>query len=314
VHVRIRESDDIWDGLLDDAQAECVAVLRGYVDASTRLDDDTTPNEGLLTVAVYLFESGRVRRFRQEWRDTFGESNFSWADLISRQRQFSHLFDLKDKKNKAEHDRLVAAGVALVRDYIIGGAMASIWLQDVHNFGPTYIKGFGHAYSVAGHMAMAGMGDWAKRNRYRGGIQYVIEAGDDGYDQLAHLLSYAPKSKEVVDLYQWNGHSTLPKTSCSPFHAPDLFAWEWGKYWIETVVQKKRRIRMSLVNLLNGRLDSYKVMHLGGDPLLRFFNHVNDLGVQQLQEDRAAAASVIAEDLTALVDPSEQTERGGDHH
>src|SRR5687768_12115653 len=48
-------SDDIWDELLDvDLPEGCkaVAVLRAYLDASSR-------NEGLFTVACYLFESDR---------------------------------------------------------------------------------------------------------------------------------------------------------------------------------------------------------------------------------------------------------------
>src|SRR5262249_25000057 len=157
---------------------------------------------------------------------------------------FRHLMG---REHDAEHGRLVAAGVSLVREHVIAGSIASIWIQDLENFGPAYVKGFGHAYSVAGHMAMVGIGDWVKRNNYKGGIAYVIEAGDDGYDQLAHLLSYAPKTGAVVDMYQWRSHKTIGKTECSPFHAPDLFAWEWGKYWTETVVQRKRPIRRSLV-------------------------------------------------------------------
>ena len=144
-----------------------------------------------------------------------------------------------------------------------------------------------------------GIGRWARSNNYRGGIEYVIEAGDDGYDQLDHLLSYASKSKEIADSYQWNGHSTAAKTPCSPFHAPDLFAWEWGKYWKETVYQQRRPMRRSLVSLLTDRLQDYTVMHLGGEPLMRFFNQINELGVQQMQENRAAASAVVVTDMSS---------------
>jgi hypothetical protein len=302
---RLGQQDDFWDGLVDTTEAEYVAVLMGYLDASTRLDDDTKPDEGgLLTAAVYLFESGRVRRFRQDWRDTFGSKSFSWADLIARKAPFAHL---RGKEHQAEHDSLVAAGVSLVREYVIGGSLASIWIQDLKHYGPTRIKGFGHAYSVAGHMAMWGMGHWAQRNNYRGGISYVIEAGDDGYDQLDHLLSYASKVDQIAESYQWKAHGTVQKTSSSPFHAPDLFAWEWGKYWRETVFERKRPLRRSLASLLIDRLDTYTVMHLGGEPLMRFFEHFNALGVEQLQRDRAAAASVPVTNLAEIVLPSEQT-------
>lgn len=298
--VRCEEApDDVWDDILDlhcPDQDGCIAVLRVYIDASTR--DDS----GLLSVAGYLFESSRVRRFRQRWRDTFGTENFSWADLVARRKAFKHL---QGKENNPEHSRLIAAGVSIVREHVIAGTIVSCWKQDVERFGPTWIKGFGHAYSIAGHMAMAGMGLWAKRHNYRGGISYVIEAGDDGYDQLDHLLSYASKSPEVADFYQWHGHSTTPKTPFSPFHAPDLLAWEWGKFMAETGVERKRLMRLSLVNLLIHRLDSYSFQHLSGDPFLRFFNQIHDLGVEQLQEDRAAVSSVSSMDVSEAVQSSE---------
>lgn len=293
------ESDEIWADLIEADPADgCryTAVLRAYVDASTREDS------GLLSVAVYMFESSRVRRFRQQWRDTFGQEKFSWADLVARAKPFKHL---RGEENIERHTELVSAGVALVREYVIAGTIVSCWKQDIDRFAPTWIKGFGHAYSVAGHMALGAMGEWATRHNYRGGISYVIEEGDDGYDQLAHLLSYAPKSPEARALYQWRGHTTAPKTPCSPFHAPDLLAWEWGKYWTETVVKPVRPIRMSLVRLLVDDLDKYRFLHLGGDPLLRFLNQIHAVGVEQLQEDRAALSSVDEIDLSANVNPSE---------
>ncbi|HWW87625.1 MAG TPA: hypothetical protein VNZ26_28700, partial [Vicinamibacterales bacterium] len=103
-------------------------MLRAYVDASSR--DET----GLIAVAGYLFESGRVRRFRQQWRDTFGEGTFSWSDLIARSKQFR---GLRGHEHDDEHTRLVATGVSLVRDFIIGGSIVSCWKQDLENHGPT---------------------------------------------------------------------------------------------------------------------------------------------------------------------------------
>jgi len=272
-------------------------VLKSYVDASLRKDS------GLVCVAAYLVESGRVRRFRQRWRDTFGNESFSWADLIARAKPFTHLRD-----NQPEHDRLVAAGVALIRENVLAGSVVSCWRQDIENFSPTWIRGFGHAYSVAGHMAIAGMQRAAERRGFKGGISYVIESGDEGYDQLNHLLSNAAKSPEVRAMYQWGNHEVIPKTACSPFHGPDLFAWEWGKYWTEIVVQRKRPMRLSLVSLLQGHLDHYFFQHLGGDPLLRFLSRIRDLGIDQLQEDAAASASVSGVDLSGQVQTLEHGE------
>jgi len=308
----MRWEDDIWDELLPDGE-ESVVVLRAYIDASSRehvnsLDGD---KGDLLTVAGYLFESRQTARgFTKRWRDTFGTETetFSWADLVARKKPFRRL-----RENRPEHDRLIAAGISIVREFAVAGTVSSCWKQDVEHYGPTWIKGFGHAYSIAGHMAMVGLGAWAKRNDYHGrGITYLIEAGDEGYDRLNHLLSYAAKSPQVADMYQWSGHGVTPKAPNSPFHAPDTLAWEWGKFVTETALERKRPMRMSMVNLLMGRVERYSFMHLHGEALLRFFNQIHALGVEQLQEDRDALSSVPLVDVHEAVESSELTEPVGD--
>jgi hypothetical protein len=288
-----------------------VVMLRAYVDASSR--EHVHPVNGdkgdLLTVAGVLFESRqRARGFSHRWEDTFGDSEdaWSWADLIARAKPFRHL-----KDDRPQHDRLIAEGISILREFVAAGTVASCWKQDVDGHGPTWIKGFGHAYSVAGHMAIAGLGTWAKRHGHKG-IAYLIEEGDEGYDQLNHLLSYATKSPEVRELYQWRGHGLTAKSSNSPFHGPDTLAWEWGKYITETALDRKRPMRMSLVNLLRERLDRYTFQHLHGDSLLRFFSQIHALGLEQMQEDRAALASLQPVDLSEAVAASELTAPDGD--
>ncbi|MDQ3417690.1 MAG: hypothetical protein M3541_02750 [Acidobacteriota bacterium] len=299
-------SEDVWGDIIDlhfpDGDGY-IAVLRAYVDASHREES------GLFSVSAYLFESRRVRRFRQVWRDTFGYKTFSWADLIARTGQFKHL---RGRENNTEHTRLVAAGVSLVREYSIAGVILSCWQQDVENFSPRWIRGFGHAYSIGCHVSMAAMGRWAKRNNYRGGIAYVLEAGDDYSGEANDLLSYAAKIPEAADQYQWTSHSFVPKDVASPFHAPDLLAWEWGKFMTESVLEKKRPMRMSLAKLLVDRLDRYSLHHLSGDPLMRYFNQLSSLGAEQIQEERDALSSASEMDLGEAVRVSPRSERDGD--
>jgi hypothetical protein len=298
------QEEDIWHEISDlhfpDGYG-CLAVLRCYVDASSRKES------GLVSVAGYLFDSLRARPFTKQWRSRFGDERFSWADLVGRSRQFKYL----KERDPSEHRALMAAGVSLVRENVIAGTIASIRKSDVEQHSPTWIRGFGHAYSVAGHMALAAMGSWAYMNGYRGGIDYVIEEGDEGYAELAHLLSYATHSSEVKHMYQWHGHSTLPKTVGSPFHAPDLLAWEWGKFILETVEENKRPMRLSFVHLVNQRLQNYKFQHLRGASLMRFFDKITALGVEQMQEDERLVAA-MSMDLGPSVETSEQTARDED--
>jgi hypothetical protein len=174
---------DAWDDLLDlllPDEDGCVAVIRAYIDASERKE------MGLFSVAGFLFDSGRVRGFRKEWNRTFGGSRFSWADLIARSKPFDHL---RGREHDDEHAELVRTGVRLVRDNCLSGTTVSIWTQDIENFSPRYIKGFSQAYSICTHMCAWGLGKLAKQHRLKGGIAYVLEAGDEYADEANHLLS-----------------------------------------------------------------------------------------------------------------------------
>src|SRR5438105_15621091 len=109
-YTTLTSGDDVWDDLLDALLPDgdgCVAVIRAYLDASERRDS------GLFSVAAYLFDSARVRRFRREWKDTFGQQTFSWADLIARSQSFKVL---RGPEHDDEHARLVREGVRMVRE------------------------------------------------------------------------------------------------------------------------------------------------------------------------------------------------------
>lgn len=113
-------------------------------------------------------------------------------------------------------------------------------------------------------------------------------------------------------MYQYRSHDVTPKEANSPFHAPDTLAWEWGKYEIETVLERKRHMRMSMASLIRDRLDRYTFQHLYGESLMRFFSHINALGVEQMQEDRAALSSVPSVDVREALEASVQTGHIGD--
>ena len=66
-------------------------------------------------------------------------------------------------------------------------------------------------------------------------------------------------------------------------------------------------MRMSLVHLLTDRVDHYSFQHLSGPPLLKFFNGIHALGVEQLEEARAELSSISSVDLGEAMRPSGQT-------
>lgn len=228
------------------------------------------------------------------------------ADLIAKAKPFEGI-------SKPEHDRLIKIGVGLVREYFIGGVVVSCWNQDVENFSPRWIRGYGRAYSICCHFCATAIGAWAKENGDKGGIEYLFETGDDYHSEAEFVLAQADKVPVVRDSYQCLSHRFIPKDAGLPFHGADMLAWEWGKYWTETVAQNKRPMRLSLAHLLHGNLHRYKFIHLGGERLRTFFAMANDFGVEQLQQNAAAAAALSPADLTDAVATSGQTELAVDH-
>jgi hypothetical protein len=57
------------------------------------------------------------------------------------------------------------------------------------------------------------------------------------------------------------------------------------------------------------RLESYSLRHVSGPPLIRFFNGIRDLGLQQLQEDRDAVSAVQPMDVSEALRSSQRAER-----
>ncbi len=135
-------------------------------------------------------------------------------------------------------------------------------------------------------------GSWVREKGRSGGIAYVFEAGDAYHGEADDLMSHAANVDRVRDAYQYRSHGFVAKQDAVPLQAADLLAWEWGKYFDETVVDRKRGMRLSLVNLLKDNTDRYKLVPLGGQTFLEFFRSVEQLGLEQLQEDSSAESKV----------------------
>lgn len=277
------------DVLLPDGNG-LVAALEAYFDESGR----GTEAKGVFAVCGYLFEPFAARQYAAHARRIFGPyGGAHMKTLVHRTGAFEGI-------SEKERDDLVKASVELVNRYVTAGVTVSCWKEDISRFAPNFIVGFRHAYSVCAHFAAANMGHWV-RDRWPhgcGGILYFFEEQKDLYPDADAFLSNAKWHPAIREMYQYKNHASALKAETPPLWAADLIAWEWAKYWDETVASPKRHMRRSLEALLRpgwdfsaGRNPKYRFFHLGGDSMLRYMATARDLGLSQLQGEDVALQS-----------------------
>jgi hypothetical protein len=264
--------DDLVDAIAPDAG--CFAVLRAYFDASKR-------PSGVFTIAGYLFDSYQARKFRRDWDQVFGPyGGLHMTNLAALQGAY------RDRVTRPQSHDMCRAAVEMIRERMTCGVVVSCWVQDIHTHSPRWIRGFGHPYAVCCHLAMATMGTWARENNYRTGIAYLFENGDEYASEASVIMQNAASHPIVQEQYQYRSHGFVGKQDAlaCPIQAADFLAWEWGKFFDETAVVRKRPMRKSLAYLLNGQMDRYMLRPMFGERFARYLSQINDLGLEELQE------------------------------
>jgi hypothetical protein len=223
------------------------------------------------------------------------------VDLVARRDGFKTI-------TREQGDELVKRAVQIIRSRIFCGVAVSCWTQDVITHSPRWIQGFGHPYAICCHLALTTLGIWARDHNYRNGIAYMFETGDRYADEAHRMLSLSAKNPIARASYEYLSHSFLSKTdnAATPLQAADFFAWEWGKFFDETVVERKRPMRLSLAHLINGHLDRYRFHPMYGERFLRFLDEIRDLGLEELQDrNDVLRASVLPVDVKTSIEQAE---------
>lgn len=276
--------------------------MRAYFDASKR-------QSGVFTVAGYLFDSAQARKFRREWREVFGDykCGLHMTDLAGLGGEYK-----KSGLNRPKADEMVREAVSIIRKRMMCGVAVSCWVQDVENHSPQWIKGFKSPYSICCHLAMSAMAMWTVKNDSRSGIAYAFEAGDRYASEANYMMSNAAIHPEVQRGYQYKSHSFLLKTDqqAVPIQAADFLAWEWSKFFDETFHQRKRQMRLSLAHLIYQHQDRYMLRPMYGERFIKFLNDIRNIGIEQLQEMKAAGEHGenfdVNEALNALQPPEDK--------
>lgn len=269
------ESVEIEDGffeeLLDFSGDRTVALLRAYFDESGR------PN-GLLCVAGICFAGDQARRLGKEFRDAFGKyGGFHMKDVVHKRNGFVGISD-------EDRNRLVREAVAIVKKRFCYGVVVSVNIEEYKKVAPRFIRGLRSAYPFLCHMAMTAVRKKVNEFDDKREINYVFEAGHPQQGEAELLVGQMAATAELRKMYQYWGHSFLPKADAIPLQAADLLAWEVAKFQHETVDEEiePREIRQSLLTLLNGETRRFHFSFCGGASLEKAMRKYAALGIEQI--------------------------------
>ena len=97
---------------------------------------------------------------------------------------------------------------------------------------------------------------------------------------------------ELKESYQHASHRFIRKRAALALQAADFLAWEWAKFRDQTLEQRVRPMRRSLIALLgpDGQFKGHQYTgnHITGLALKRFCGQVHQLGLMQLEEESVA--------------------------
>jgi hypothetical protein len=268
-----------------------VTVLEAYFDESER-------SNGMFAVAGFAFEAAQAKKFTKEWSAVFAPYGFChMTDLAARKGVFNGTA-------QTESDLLLKEAVEIINHRISFGVAVSCNRYEVNSLMPRWFGGFDDAYVVCCHIAMLMMGELAFKSKRLDGVAYFFESGHQFQAAAHRLMALLSSHPNVAELYGHRSHRFIGKTDAAPLQAADMFAWEYAKYWDETVGQRKRPMRKSLVallldqrrpNLISKRL---KVTNITGHALERYAAQAHTLALEEW--------------LAAVRPPSQQVSLGGD--
>jgi len=241
--------------------------------------DESERTGGTFAVAGYAFSPPQARKFTKEWRDLFGGQICRMAELTAKRGTF-------DGISNQERDRLIREAVKLINKRISFGVAISVNVSEINSLSPKWIQGFGHAYPVCCHFAMAGIGTALEKAEYADDVAYFFEAGHAYESEARRFLTHVTsKAGPLKAYYRHRSDTFAPKTDAVPLQAADMLAWEWTKCQDETIEQRMRPVRRSLRALVESNVSRYTVLHFTGPLLARYLRTVRDLGLSQLDED-----------------------------
>lgn len=256
-----------------------LSVLQAYFDESGR-------EGGVFCVAGYAFAAEQVKKFAKEWSRLFAQypGGLHMRDFAHRRRAFKEI-------EPFEQQCLMVEAVKIINRRMTAGFMVSCNVNEVWQLSPKWIRGFSHAYTLCCHLSMIAVGNFLEESGSSERVTYLFESGHRYESEAREFMRSVVQNPDVKRSYRYDGDAFLAKADAIPLQAADMLAWEWAKFRDETLEQRIRPIRKSLRALFEHCPKRYKGAHITGIPLAKFMNQIRDLGLLQLEEERASKES-----------------------
>jgi hypothetical protein len=264
-------------------------VLHAYFDESER-------GTGVFSVAGFAFTKLAVRKFNKEWQRLFSQYGgfCHMTDLHAHRKQFKNI-------SNREASRLIIGAIEIINRYSSFGSAVACDLAEMDSHLPRWIEGFGHAYPFLCHQAMYRLGTLISQSGRDDEITYIFECGHERQDEAHRFMGLADRSPELKAVFKHRSHEFVPKKDAPPLQAADIFAWEYAKYWDDTVQQRKIPMRKSLASILTSGHSTlefqkrFKLDFLTGPPLWNALEKTKALGLTQIEEMAAKEKPVSSD-------------------
>jgi hypothetical protein len=264
-----RSADDLLEAAMP-AKGWAV-MLQAYFDESERAD-------GIFAVAGLAYNKRQAKKCRREWNQLFQEyGECHMTDLALKKKQFKGISD-------REAHRLIQRATSIINKCSSFSVAISCNIHEMEPLLPKWIHGFEGAYPVCCHYAMIALGELVGEEEE---IAYFFESGHRHQTQSHSFMSRVLDVPELKRAYRHFSHTFADKKDIQQLQTADILAWEWAKFYDETVVAEKRRMRKSLVSLITrGGMTVvdydtgyFKAVHLTGRPLQDWCAKVTAVGL-----------------------------------
>jgi hypothetical protein len=105
---------------------------------------------------------------------------------------------------------VASEAIQLVRRYIAGGIMTSIYPSEYLEYAPDH-ELIGSAYSFCVHVSLTGVQHWAKRHNYNGDIAYVFESGHASQSESNRIMNKIFSSPQLRQSQHYVSHTFADK-------------------------------------------------------------------------------------------------------
>lgn len=193
-----------------------MVIARVFFDESGTHDDEKN-----LCIAGYVFEGEADDVFDAEWREMLARYGLTYHHMrefgSQGQGVYQHL-------SWEDRERSRQEAIAVIRRHASCGFVFSIQKASLDAI--TKDSPWTNGYAFLANQAFYGVEQWF-RGREAGLVNYVYEAGAEGWDEALKVFNDAKTDPELEQWLRLGTFTRAGKADATQLQAADLLAWSW---------------------------------------------------------------------------------------